>query len=62
MGDTSATRANVGAADENKVNPALRGKRKREALGEVITKNINKNKVSTTNAKDGKVKRRKLPH
>lgn len=56
MGATAASRAKIGAADENKVDPTLQGKRKREALGEVTTKNINKNKVSATDAKDGKGK------
>lgn len=55
MGATAASRAKIGAADE-KVDPTLQGKRKREALGEVTTKNINKNKASATDAKDGKGK------
>lgn len=56
LGATAASRAKVGANDENKVDPALQGKRKREALGEVTTKNINKNKAAATVAKDGKGK------
>ncbi|KAG2351956.1 cyclin-like protein [Suillus spraguei] len=44
LGATAASRAKVGANDENKVDLSLQGKRKREALGEVTTKNINKNK------------------
>lgn len=56
LGATAASRAKVGTNDENKVDLALQGKRKREALGEVTTKNINKNKVAATAAKDGKGK------
>lgn len=56
LGATAASRAKVGANDENKVDLSLQGKRKREALGEVTTKNINKNKVTATAAKDGKGK------
>ncbi|KAG2132710.1 cyclin-like protein [Suillus bovinus] len=56
LGATAASRAKVGANDENKVDLALQGKRKREALGEVTTKNINKNKAAATAAKDGKGK------
>lgn len=56
LGATAASRAKVGANDENKVDLALQGKRKREALGEVTTKNINKNKAAATTAKDGKGK------
>ncbi|KAF9226410.1 hypothetical protein BS17DRAFT_729579 [Gyrodon lividus] len=40
---TAASRAKVGNHDENKLDPAAQGKRKREALGEVA-KNVNKNK------------------
>ncbi|KAG2036009.1 cyclin-like protein [Suillus americanus] len=56
LGATAASRAKVGANDENKADLALQGKRKREALGEVTTKNINKNKAAATAAKDGKGK------
>ncbi|KAG1720253.1 cyclin-like protein [Suillus lakei] len=56
FGATAASRAKIGANDENKADLALQGKRKREALGEVTTKNINKNKVAATAAKDGKGK------
>lgn len=56
LGATAASRAKVGANDENKVDLTLQGKRKREALGEVTTKNINKNKAAATAAKDGKGK------
>src|SRR6267154_2731709 len=56
FGATAASRAKVGPKDENKVDPALQGKRKREALGEVTTKNINKNKAAASSAKDGKGK------
>ncbi|KAG1859527.1 cyclin-like protein [Suillus subalutaceus] len=56
LGATAASRAKVGTNDENKVDLALQGKRKREALGEVTTKNINKNKAAATAAKDGKGK------
>lgn len=56
LGATAASRAKIGANDENKVDLTLQGKRKREALGEVTTKNINKNKAAATAAKDGKGK------
>ncbi|KAG1779499.1 cyclin-like protein [Suillus placidus] len=56
LGATAASRAKIGANDENKVDLALQGKRKREALGEVTTKNINKNKATVTATKDGKGK------
>ncbi|KAH7882346.1 cyclin-like protein [Phlebopus sp. FC_14] len=42
---TAASRAKTSAHDENKVDTAAQGKRKREALGEV-TKNVNKNKTA----------------
>ncbi|KAG2135298.1 cyclin-like protein [Suillus clintonianus] len=56
LGATATSRAKVSANDENKLDPALQGKRKREALGEVTTKNINKNKAAATAAKDAKGK------
>jgi G2/mitotic-specific cyclin 1/2 len=60
MGATAASRAKVGGVDENKVDPALQGKRKCEALGEVTTKNINKNKFSVMDAKDEKSKAKEV--
>ncbi|KIJ61454.1 hypothetical protein HYDPIDRAFT_177035 [Hydnomerulius pinastri MD-312] len=56
---TAASRAKVGSQDENKVDPALQGKRKREALGEV-TKNVNKNKTASLASKEAKGKSKEV--
>ncbi|KIJ14607.1 hypothetical protein PAXINDRAFT_12705 [Paxillus involutus ATCC 200175] len=47
---TAASRAKAGSHDENKLDLAAQGKRKREALGEVA-KNVNKNKSAPLAAK-----------
>ncbi|KAF9239265.1 cyclin-like protein [Melanogaster broomeanus] len=52
---TAASRAKVGNHDENKVDPAAQGKRKREALGEVA-KNVSKNKSAPLAPKEVKGK------
>ncbi|EGO03573.1 hypothetical protein SERLA73DRAFT_165237 [Serpula lacrymans var. lacrymans S7.3] len=52
---TAASRAKANGNDENKVDLAAQGKRKREALGEV-TKFVNKNKTTNVPAKEVKGK------